>query len=100
MRENINQVISGKGRYSKTSTISTIKDDLDDTIHDEKLIADRLNKYFVEVGPNLSNNLPPGCRDFSEYLEPIDCVFNFSNITEDAVSRKILKHITIYPLRN
>ena len=91
MWKNINQVISGKGRYSKTTTISAIKDDLDNTIHDEKLIADRLNKYFVEVGPNLSNNLPPGSGDFSEYLEPVHCVFNFSNITDDAVLRKILK---------
>ena len=82
MWKNINQVISGKGRYSKTTTISAIKDDLDNTIHDEKLIADRLNKYFVELGPNLSNNLPPGSGDFSEY---------FSNITDDAVLRKILK---------
>ena len=40
---------------------------------------------------NLSNNLPPGSRDFSEYLEPVDCVFNFSNTTDDAVLRKILK---------
>ena len=91
MWKNINQVISGKGRYSKTTTISAIKDDLDNTIHDEKLIADRLNKYFVEVGPNLSNNLPPGSGDFSVYLEPVHCVFNFSNITADAVLRKILK---------
>ena len=71
MWKNINQVISSKGRYSKTTTISAIKDDLDHTIHDEKLIADLLNKYFVELGPNLSNNLPPGSRDFSEYLQPV-----------------------------
>ena len=35
MRKSINQVIRGKGRYSKTTTISAIKDDLDDIIHDE-----------------------------------------------------------------
>ena len=91
MWKNINQVISGKGRYSKTTTISAIKDDLDNTIHDEKLIADRLNKYFVEVGPNLSSNLSPGSRDFCEYPEPVHYVFNFSNITDDAVLREILK---------
>mgnify|MGYP002803522946 FL=1 len=53
MWKNINQVIGGKGRFSKTTTISAIKDDLGCTIHDEKLIADRLNKYFVEVGCHL-----------------------------------------------
>ena len=42
MWKNINQVISGKGRYSKTTTISAIKDDLDNTIHDEILIAEQI----------------------------------------------------------
>ena len=91
MWKNINQVISGKGRYSKTTTVNAIKDDLDNTIHDEKLIADQLNKYFVEVGPNLSKNLTPGPKNFSEYLEPVDYEFNFSKITNDAVFRKIIK---------
>ena len=72
MWKSINQVIRGKGRYSKTTTISAIKDDLDDIIHDEKLIADQLNKDFVDRGPNL----PPSFQDFSEYLEPVDHEFN------------------------
>ena len=37
MWKNINQVSSGKGRHSKTATISAIKDDLDNTIHDKKI---------------------------------------------------------------
>ena len=39
MWRNINQVISGKGRCSKTTIITTVKDDHDQTIHNEKLIA-------------------------------------------------------------
>jgi hypothetical protein len=91
MWKNINQVISGKGCYSKTTTINTIKDDLGNTIHDEKLIADQLNKYFAEVGSKLSNNLPAGSRDFFEYLEPVDAEFQFSMITNDIVFKKIMK---------
>ncbi len=40
MWKNVNQDFSGKGRYSKTTTITAIEDDLGNTIHDEKLIAD------------------------------------------------------------
>jgi hypothetical protein len=62
MWKNINQVINGKGRCSKTTTITTIKDDLDDIIQDEKLIADQPNKYFVEIGPKLSSQLSNNSR--------------------------------------
>ena len=68
MWKNINQVMSGSGRHSKTTTISSIKDNLGNTIQDEKCIADQLNKYFVEIGPKLSNNLTVSPRNFSEYL--------------------------------
>ena len=54
MWKNINQIIGGKGRCSKTTTITTLKDDQGNIIHDEKLIANQLNKYFVEIGPKLS----------------------------------------------
>ena len=91
MWKNINHVISGKGRYSKTTTISAIKDDLGNTIHDEKLIADQLNKYFVEIGPKLSNKLPASPRVFSEYLDPVDCEFQFLMINDETVYKKIMK---------
>ena len=91
MWKNINQVISGKNRYFKTTTITAIKDDLGNTIHDEKLIADRLNKYFVQVGPNLSNKFPASPRDFSEYLYPVDCEFQFHTINDETVYRQIMK---------
>ncbi len=49
MWKNTNLVINGKGRCSKTTTITTIKDDLGDIIQDEKLIADQLNKYWTKI---------------------------------------------------
>ena len=83
--------MSGRGRHSKTTTISSIKDNLGNTIHDEKCIADQHNKYFVEIGPKLSNNLPVSPRNFSEYLGRVDCEFQFSMINNDTVYRKIMK---------
>ena len=91
MWENINQVIRGKGRYSKTTTIYAIKDDLGNTIHDEKLIADQLNNYFVEIGPKLSNKFHASTRVFAEYLDPVDCEFQFLMIKDDSVYKKIMK---------
>ena len=91
MWKNINQDMSGRGRHSKTTTISSIKDNLGNTIQDEKCIADQLNKYFVEIGPKLSNNLPVSPRNFSEYLSQVDCEFQFSIINNDTVYRKIMK---------
>ena len=91
MWKNINPVMSERGRHSKTTTISSIKDNLGNAIHDEKCTADQLNKYFVEIGPKLSNNLPVSPRSFSEYLGQVDCEFQFSIINNDTVYRKIMK---------
>lgn len=91
MWKNINQVISGKGRCSKTTTITTIKDDQGNIIHNEKLIANQLNKYFVEIGPKLSSQLPKNCGNFSEYLKPVDCEFHFTAINNDTIFNKIMK---------
>ena len=85
MWKNINQVMSGRGRHSKTTTISSIKDDLGNTIHDEKCIADQLNKYFVEIGPKFSNSLPDSPRNFSEYLSRVDCEFQFSKYKNEVL---------------
>lgn len=43
----------GKGRCSKTTTITTIKNDQGNLIQEEKLIADEFNEYSTEVGPKL-----------------------------------------------
>ena len=88
MWKSINQIISGEGRCSKTTIITTIKDYQGNAIYDEKLIADQLNKYFVEVGPKLSEIFP---RDFSEYMDPVDCSFHLTTIKDETVYRKIMK---------
>jgi hypothetical protein len=49
MWKQINQVICGKGRCSKTTTITTVKNDQGNLIQEEKSIADEFNKNFTEV---------------------------------------------------
>ena len=71
--------------------IATIKDDLGNTIYEEKLISDQLNKYFVEVGPKLSGKIPTSAKNFSEYMDPVDCSFHFTKITDETVYQKIMK---------
>ena len=89
MWKNINQVVRGRGRHAKTTAISSIKDNLENTIDDEKCIADQLNKYFVEIGPKLTNNLSARPRSFSEYLGQVDCEFQFGILNSDTVHKKL-----------
>ena len=72
-------------------TITTIKDDHGNTIHDEKLIANQLNKYFVEICPRLSSQLLNNRGKFSEYLKPVDCEYQFTTISNDVIFNKIIK---------
>ena len=64
--------------WKNINQVMTIKDNLENTIHDKKCIADQLNKYFVEIGPKLPNNLPVSPRNFSEYFGQVDCEFNLA----------------------
>ena len=37
-------------------------------IDDKKLIADKFNDFFVNIGPELAKAIPPGTRKVTEYL--------------------------------
>ena len=80
MWKQINQVISVKGRCSKTTTITTIKNDQGNLIQEEKLIADEFNEYFTEVGPKLSSQIINTSSSCLDYLTPINCEFHFAVI--------------------
>ena len=62
--------------------ITTAKDDHDQTIHNEKLIANQFNKYFTEIGARLSSQIENITPDFSHYLAPMDCEFQFTEISD------------------
>ena len=93
MWKQINQVISGKGRCSKTTTITTVKNDQGNLIQEKKSIADEFNKYFTEVGPKLSSQIINNTNSSSclDYLTPVDCEFHFAVINNDTILKKISK---------
>ena len=50
-----------------------------------------LNKYFIEIGPKLSENINMPCnQSFEDYLiNPVQTLFNFKKIDSDAVIKAI-----------
>ena len=58
MWKNINLIIGHKGRSSKTTTISSIKqNNTTNIVTNEKDIAESLNECFAEIGPSLSKKI-------------------------------------------
>ena len=53
-------------------------------------IADQLNKYFVEVGPELAKNIPPSNTSFHEYLTRFEGEIQDVNITVDDLRKVFL----------
>ena len=91
MWKNINLIIGRSGRCSKTTIISSIKqnNNANSKVTNEKDIAESLNEYFTEIGPSLSNNLDKTNAQFLDYISPAECEFNFNYITCETVSNKI-----------
>ena len=87
----INQVISGKGRRSKTTTLTTIKNYQGNLIQGEKLIADEFNEYFAELGPKLSSQITNSSSSCLDYLTPVNCELHFAVINNNTILNKISK---------
>lgn len=88
MWKHINQLIC-KG--SKTTQISSLKVG-EETISDEHVIADALNTYFTNIGPQLSNQIPDTNIGIEEYMNSkIDAKFTFKNIYLDDVLKEFEK---------
>ena len=52
-------------------------------------IANRFNIFFINIGPNLANNIePPNNKDFKNYLKNrFQCRFRFSMVDESTIMR-------------
>ena len=72
MWKNINLIIGRSGQCSKTTIISSIKqnNNANNKVTNEKDIAESLNKYFNEIGPGLSNKLGKTNTQFLDYIKP------------------------------
>lgn len=92
MWRNINQVLGGKGRCSKTTNITKIKASNGDILTDENEIADAFNKYFTEIGPELSSQLDNTTCDYTKYVHHIaNAEFNFNPVSYANVLNALLK---------
>ena len=55
-------------------------------ITSKKDIANHFNKFFTEIGPKLSNNIPSAVNDFKQYLNRRQHTeFHLSPVTEDEI---------------
>ena len=63
----------------------------DNLISDESTIVNEFNKYFVEIGPSLSQKIrPPAGKSFKDYLNKTNLTkFNFKTINEHEVIKAI-----------
>ena len=92
MWRNINQVLGGKDRCSKTTIITKIEASNGNILTDENEIADAFNKYFTEIGPKLSSQLDNTTCDFTKYVNhAANAEFNFSPISYGNVLNALLK---------
>jgi UDP-galactopyranose mutase len=55
--DNLNQIISLKGRKSCTSNISQLKNSNNQTLTDPKAISNELNQFFSTIGEKLVEDL-------------------------------------------
>ena len=78
MWKHLNQLT---GRCSKTTNIAAVKDG-DETLYQDVKIAEAFDNYFINIGQNLSNNIPHTNQGFEQYLTPIPSEFIFTDITQ------------------
>ena len=62
------QIIKGVISKNKRNAISRSFTVDSTTITDEKIIADRFNDFFINIGPNLASKIPNTNSDFKNYL--------------------------------
>ena len=52
------------------------------SITDKKIIADKFNEFFINIGSNLAAKIPPSNMNFDSYLPHIYTIFAKKSITE------------------
>ena len=59
------------------------------SITDKKIIADKFNEFFINIGPNLAAKIPPSNMNFDSYFQlPHVCtVFAENSVTEEELKR-------------
>ena len=90
----INEVTSRKKRDKKT--IQTIKMANGQCTSDAKIIANTLNDYFVNIGVNMSNQLPPAPLSHEHFLKRRQTRSFFLHPTDPGEILKIIDSFSAY----
>ena len=60
------------------------------TVEDENLIANKFNDFFINIGPELAKNIPPGNKSPSEYIINVsEATFTINAVTDTEVANII-----------
>ena len=57
------------------------------SITDKKIIADKFNEFFINIGPNLAAKIPPSNTNFDSYLPHVCTIFAEKSVTEEELKR-------------
>ena len=57
------------------------------SITDKKIIADKFNEFFINIGSNLAAKIPPSNMNFDSYLPHVCTIFAEKYITEEELKR-------------
>ena len=58
-------------------------------ITDQKTIAEKFNKFYVNVGPNLASKIPQNNNDHKSYLPDITTLFDEKDLTEQELKEAV-----------
>ena len=57
------------------------------SITDKKIIADKFNEFFINIGSNLAAKIPPSNMNFDSYLPHVCTIFAEKSVTEEELKR-------------
>ena len=57
------------------------------SITDKKIIADKFNEFFINIGPNLAAKIPPSNMNFDSYLPHVCTIFAEKSVTEEELKK-------------
>ena len=60
------------------------------SITDKKIIADKLNQFFISIGSNLAAKIPPSNMNFDSYLPHVCTIFAEKSVTEEELKRAFI----------
>ena len=57
------------------------------SITDKKIIADKFNEFFINIGSNLAAKIPPSNMNFDSCLPHVCTIFAEKSVTEEELKR-------------